>query len=179
MLQVYTTASVFLSCWLSSLPRLYVSVSAQRSIYSCFPTKAEYDLSLPFTWTQLFCLEQRQLRMASLVIYSWVLTFQSLSFFPELLVDCSLLCCQCGWYHLGLNRRIGARQKAHPRTEGYCKKCIRQLALSCRGLFISLLFISVPVRLFTSLCGPNFLALLYVIKHFHFFCCRIACRASK
>lgn len=150
MLQDYTTASIFLSCWLSSLPRLYVSMSAQRSIYSCFPTKAEYDLLLPFTWTQLFCLEQRQLRMAFLVIYSQVFTSQSLSSFPELLVDCSMLCCQCGWYNLGLNRSIAARQKVHPRTEKYCKKCVCQVALSCRCLFVSLLLISAPVKLFTG-----------------------------
>lgn len=86
--------------------------------------------------------------MAFLVVYSQVCTFQSLSFFPELLIDCSMLCCQCGWYHLGLYRSIAARQKVHPRTERYCKKCICQVARSCRGLFVSLLFI--PVKLFTG-----------------------------
>lgn len=77
VLRVYTTASIFLSsvCWFSSLPNLYVRSSGQRSIYCGFPRESENDLSLPFAWTHFFCLEQRQLRMAFLVIYSQGLTF--------------------------------------------------------------------------------------------------------
>lgn len=127
MLQVYITASIFLSslCWFSSLPNLYIRLSAQRSIYCCFPRKTENDLSLPFTWTRFFCLEQRQLRMAFLVIYSQVLTFQFINFFPELLAGSVLSV----WLVSPgtLKRSGGTGQNIPPRAEGYCEKCICQL----------------------------------------------------
>lgn len=143
-LQVCTTASIFLSCCFSSLPNLYMSLSAQRSIYCCFPGKSKNDLSLPFTWTRLFCLEQRQLRMAFLVIYSQVLTFQFINF-PELLAGCSPLCCQCDWYHLalwrgaeGLGRKYLLEQKGIARNAFVTWLQEDQMALSPRGWFVSL-----------------------------------------
>lgn len=145
VLQVYTTASIFRSCCFSSLPNLYISLSAQRSVYCCFPGKLKNDVSLPFTWTGLFCLEQRQLRMAFLVIYSQVLTFQFINFFPELLAGCSPRCCQCGWYHLacrrgaeGLGRKYLLGQKGIARNAFVTWLQEDQIALSPRGWFVSL-----------------------------------------
>lgn len=118
VLRVYITAAIFLSsfCCFFSLPALDIRLSAQRSIYCCFPSTSESDLSLPFIWTWLFCLEQRQLRIAFLVIYSKVLTFQFIKFFPVLSV-CLVSPGVCR----------GAGQKVPPRAEGDCQKCICHL----------------------------------------------------
>lgn len=58
--------------------------------------------------------------MAFLVIYSRVLTFQFINFFPELLAGFVLSVWLISPGTLKRSRRAG--QKVPPRAEGYCKK---------------------------------------------------------
>lgn len=116
--KVYITASIFLHflCWFPSLPVL----STQRSIYCCFSRKSENCVSA--FHLDMVSLFREDRRVSFLVIYSQVLTFQFISFFPELLAG-SLLSV---WFlSPGTLKRIRtAGQKVPLRAEGYCKKCV-------------------------------------------------------